>query len=292
MGIRKQNRCNQLAALEGSLLKKGEGTDFGDFFKLFRNREDLENEKFRDFHEEAQYKTYPHKKYPRVMHSDSQLNAVRNALELLMPEYHSLRVRRSPLRMVVTKGEEEFRLEELSDGEKCLLVLIADMARRMAMANPAMENPLEAEAVFLIDEIELHLHPSWQRRILPGLLRVFPHSQFFVTTHSPQVLGEVEDTQSIWCMVQGIQPYHPERAYGLTSGEILGELMGTADRSAVVEKELDHINSLIDEEKFDEARQQIRNLAQKTKNIPSLLYFNTILTMLGEEQVDLENCND
>ena len=226
------------------------------------------------------------------MHSDSQLNAVRNALELLMPEYHSLRVRRSPLRMVVTKGEEEFRLEELSDGEKCLLVLIADMARRMAMANPAMENPLEAEAVFLIDEIELHLHPSWQRRILPGLLRVFPHSQFFVTTHSPQVLGEVEDTQSIWCMVQGIQPYHPERAYGLTSGEILGELMGTADRSAVVEKELDHINSLIDEEKFDEARQQIRNLAQKTKNIPSLLYFNTILTMLGEEQVDLENCND
>ncbi len=285
LSITKKNKFDQISALEGSLLKKGEKSDFNNFFRWFRNREDLENEKLRDFHEDIQKISFP------LVQSDPQLDAIRNALKILMPEFHSLRVRRSPLRMVVMKGEEEFRLEELSDGEKGLLVLVADMARRMAMANPAMENPLEAEAIFLIDEIELHLHPSWQRKILPSLLKVFPNCQFFVATHSPQVLGEVEDTQSIWVMKKGTPPYHPNRAYGLTSGEILGEIMGTNERSAEVETKLNHISLLIDEERFDEAREEIRNLAKKTKDIPALLYFNTTLTMLEEEQAELDTYN-
>lgn len=67
--------------------------------------------------------------------------------------------------------------------------------------------------------------------------------------------------------------------------------MGTNERSAEVETKLNHISLLIDEERFDEAREEIRNLAKKTKDIPALLYFNTTLTMLEEEQAELDTYN-
>ncbi|MBU5477732.1 AAA family ATPase [Eubacterium sp. MSJ-13] len=53
----------------------------------------------------------------------------------------------------------------MSDGEKCTIALFGDLARRMALANPNKDNPLDGEGIVLIDEIELHLHPLWQRRI-------------------------------------------------------------------------------------------------------------------------------
>ena len=280
---RGQPRPDQVEALEKSLSGRREDMDFGQFFSWYRNREDVENERYRLCHENNQCKT------PLAL--DPQLTAVRTALQTLMPGFHRLRVRRRPrLQMVVTKGEEEFRIEELSDGEKCLLAMVADMARRMAMANPSLKNPLEAEAVFLIDEMELHLHPAWQRSIISRLLAVFPKSQFFVTTHSPQILGEVEDTDSIWIMAQG-QPHHPARAYGLTSDEILGEIMRTGERAGEVEKELARIAALITDEDFDEVRRTARTLAQRTGVIPALLKVNAVLTMLGEEQADLESEN-
>ncbi|MDM8525382.1 AAA family ATPase [Desulfococcaceae bacterium HSG8] len=90
------------------------------------------------------------------------------------------------------KNNSEFSIEQLSDGEKCLIALIGDIARRLAIANPSLDDPLQGKAVILIDEIDLHLHPSWQRMILPGLLATFPKCQFVITTHSPQVLGETD----------------------------------------------------------------------------------------------------
>jgi predicted ATP-binding protein involved in virulence len=76
-----------------------------------------------------------------------------------------------------------------------MLAMVMDLARRMAQANPRLEDPLQSEAIVLIDEVDLHLHASWQQTILPDLLRVFPNAQFIVTTHSPQVLTTVEPEQ-------------------------------------------------------------------------------------------------
>ena len=76
-------------------------------------------------------------------------------------------------------------IAQLSDGEKCLVAMAGDIARRMVLAMPKAPNPLETEAVVLIDEIELHLHPGLQRTILPRLRKAFPKAQLIVTTHSP-----------------------------------------------------------------------------------------------------------
>lgn len=100
--------------------------------------------------------------------------------------------------MVVNKGSLTISVDLLSDGEKCTLALIGDLARRIALANPNRDNPLDGEGIVLIDEIELHMHPSWQRRVLGVLKRVFPNIQFIVTTHSPQILGEVDDNFNVY----------------------------------------------------------------------------------------------
>ena len=93
----------------------------------------------------------------------------------------------------VEKGRvETLSIEQLSDGQRAVLALAADLAWRMAQGNPHLENPLMSEAIVLIDEVELHLHPSWQQRVLIDLQRTFPNTQFIVSTHSPQVLTTVD----------------------------------------------------------------------------------------------------
>ena len=80
----------------------------------------------------------------------------------------------------------------LSDGERGSLALVLDLTRRLALANPNLDDPTaEAEAVVLIDELDLHLHPKWQRQIVHNLAAAFPRCQFIATSHSPQVIGEV-----------------------------------------------------------------------------------------------------
>src|SRR5690606_12820138 len=98
------------------------------------------------------------------------------------------------------------------------------------------------------DEIELHLHPSWQRTIVPDLARTFPNCQFFVSTHSPQVLGSVA-AESVYLLDQppdGFRALHPGHAFGRDTNEILRELMATSDRLPEIRQRLDEMFACID----------------------------------------------
>lgn len=99
----------------------------------------------------------------------------------------------NPLRFAVKMNGETLNIMQLSDGYKTLLSLVVDLASRMALANPQMANPLEAPAIVLIDEIDLHLHPEWQRRVAGDLLSTFPNAQFILTTHSPYVVASINN---------------------------------------------------------------------------------------------------
>ena len=80
---------------------------------------------------------------------------------------------------------------ELSDGYRNTLSLIADIAYRMAILNPQFLGDVtkKTPGIVLIDEVDLHLHPIWQKRILKTLKNVFPLVQFIVTTHSPSIIS-------------------------------------------------------------------------------------------------------
>ena len=86
---------------------------------------------------------------------------------------------------------------ELSDGYHVYIALVADIARRAVMLNEfdGAEAPARVEGVVLIDELDLHLHPRWQRVALPSLRDAFPRLQLVVSTHSPQILSSAENRQ-------------------------------------------------------------------------------------------------
>lgn len=144
-----------------------------------------------------------------------ELDCVRRALrEFVGHRFHSPRIKLHPLRFVMSQvkdqtadlsflGERigaeytELRIEQMSDGYKIITAMIGDIAARMAQANPHLENPLESPGVVLIDEIDLHLHPRWQREVLDKLHGTFPNIQFIVTTHSPTLLMGAEKAQVI-----------------------------------------------------------------------------------------------
>lgn len=237
-----------VAALEGSL-ERG-SNDFRLFFEWFQERENVENERRVDDPD----------------HRDRQLEGVRRAVEAVMGEcYRELRVRRVPLRMTLLKDDTEIRVEHLSDGEKCLLAMTGDLARRLAIANPTLENPLEGSAVALIDEIELHLHPSWQRRVLGRLHEVFPNTQFIVSTHSPQVLGEVPNGAA-FLMRQGPDGATHEPAggtFGRDSNQILVAEMDVTERDEDVQAAIDRAYELLEAQQLDRAREVVSELQQR-----------------------------
>ena len=123
----------------------------------------------------------------------SELDAVRSAIMRVFPDLTNPRIELNPLRLAVDQGGETLDFAQLSDGYQTLLGLVMDLSARMAMANPHLDDPLAAKAVVMIDEVDLHLHPAWQRRVVGDLLATFPGTQFILTTHSPFIVEAVNN---------------------------------------------------------------------------------------------------
>lgn len=189
------------------------------------------------------------------------------AIKTFLPEVSNLDLHEGrPPRFSVMKSGQMLFLEQLSDGERGLLALVFDLTRRLAIANPDSDNPVaEGVALVLIDEIELHLHPKWQRDALQRLRDIFQASQFVVTTHSPLVLGEVPArcVRFLEFVNSKVGVTVPTEAYGVDANRILQEFMGAPVRNRQVDGELKTLFELIDQERFDEARSAIAALERK-----------------------------
>jgi predicted ATP-binding protein involved in virulence len=240
---------------------------FRSFFQWFKAREDVENEL-----KVAQQ---------NLSLEDPQLAAVRRAVAGMLPGFSALRVQRDPLHLVVRKGETTLLIDQLSDGERLLLVAVADLARRLAIVHTGDADPLLGEAVVLIDEIELHLHPAWQRRVLADLCRTFPNCQFIVTTHSPQVLSEVPNEAVT--VVEDFQFYRPAApTAGRDSNAILSEVLGVPAHPHDVVKEVSAIGDLIDDSKDSEAKERLDRLAEKlTERDEEVARLRLLLDVVG-----------
>ena len=119
---------------------------------------------------------------------DRAVAAISHALTTFLGGFENLRVQDEPPRLLVDKAGVPLDLSQLSDGERSYLAMISDLGRRLTLANPLLKNPLDGAGVVLIDELELHLHPKWQRDVTEKLRRTFPNIQFIATTHSPFVI--------------------------------------------------------------------------------------------------------
>jgi predicted ATP-binding protein involved in virulence len=206
--------------------------------------------------------------------TDSQLEIVRNALQKFLPEFTNFNIRRSPLRMEVKKDEQILTVNQLSDGEKCLIALVGDLARRMAIANTMRQDPLQGDGIVLIDEVDLHLHPRWQRTVILKLTEVFPNCQFIISTHSPHVINHVhpENLFLLDRTTNGIVATHPLKSYGNNVDRILEDLMGLqTTRTDDVFQELRDIYNLISQNSLSDATNKIVMLKQKIGTDPELV---------------------
>jgi predicted ATP-binding protein involved in virulence len=157
------------------------------------------------------------------------LVAVREAIRALVPGCVDLRYRSKEGEMVAIFADgRRLPARLLSDGFRTVLGLAADLAFRCATLNPHLGERAarETPGVVLVDEIDLHLHPNWQRRIIGDLRRTFPAVQFFLTTHSPfivQSLGAAE-------VIPLSGPAHLEKApYNRGVEEVAADVLGVED---------------------------------------------------------------
>lgn len=208
------------------------------------------------------------------------------ALTRFLDGFSDVLIEEDPLRLTVSKFDQRLSLSQLSDGERSFIAVIGDMVRRLALANPDLANPLEGHGVVLIDEIELHLHPTWQREVVEKLRATFPNVQFIGTTHSPFVIqslrpGELinldpeefveyadKSIEDIAENVMGVEVPQKSERYRqmMEAAEAYFRLLGESDPSA---------------DSVDAAEQQLNELAAPFSDDPA---FQALLKLERETQ--------
>ncbi|MBT9556160.1 MAG: AAA family ATPase [Myxococcales bacterium] len=157
--------------------------------------------------------------------------------------------------LLLTLDDLTLPLSMYSDGIRSLVAMVADIAWRCAVLNPhfGADAARETPGVVLIDEIDLHLHPSWQWRVLDDLHRAFPKVQFIVTTHSPQVIASV-DASALRVLGADRQVHKVEHSKGWDVGHVLEDIMGVPSRRADMQARLQALDVLIDNGELDAAK--------------------------------------
>lgn len=262
--IRTKHDFGAISAYQNSIGQ----TDFRTFFEWFRNQEDIENQE----------------KVTRrdLEYVDPALDAVRASIMSMIPELTNIRIVRNPLRMCATKNGMTLRIEQFSDGEKCLLAMLGDIARRLAIANPHASNPLQGNGIVLIDEVDLHMHPKWQQQIAPMLHKTFPNVQFILTTHSPLVLGGLDEDFKVFKLIPGegdvgVQEMVP--AY-YDANMVLKDKMGTPFISPDVDQIVKQISDCLARKAYDEAEDNLHRLDRMTRGThPAITQARTLISM-------------
>jgi predicted ATP-binding protein involved in virulence len=192
------------------------------------------------------------------------VNAVRNAVLRVIEGATALTfdIQRHELR-IDFGGDRVVPFHYLSDGYRNMVAMTADIAWRAAVLNAhrGAAAPELSGGLVLIDEVELHLHPRWQRRVLPDLMAAFPKIQFVVTTHSPQVVASAKRGQVMILRDGGAVP--AQFVEGRDSNSLLEDVFGEPYRPAPTQEDLKRLGRLIHEEKYDEARTMLAELEQR-----------------------------
>ena len=200
-------------------------------------------------------------------HMDPELKIVRQVLKQLdgFTRVRSRKPSDSRVRTLFLEKEGiDIAFDSLSGGERAFFLLAADLARRLMLACPG--KPIaEVPGIVCIDEIELHLHPAWQRRILKTLMETFSACQFIVTTHSPQVIGGVEarHVRLLTPAGNGLRKVsQPIASKGRDSNYVLRGILGSTERDADVNELFDKFDDLVDSGKLEEAEHVLKELAE------------------------------
>lgn len=213
------------------------------------------------------------------------LEAFEAAVTRFLPGYSHLHLGGEDGKQLMIDHESRTLLaRQLSDGERGTLALVLDLTRRLSQANPELRVPAEeSEAVVLIDEIDLHLHPKWQRQIVRNLTAAFPRCQFIATTHSPQVIGEVGH-ECIQIISDGLV-YSPLHSFGLDSSQVLEAIMDANSRTVDANDLLEKIKNEVSANDLSQARTSLESLVEMLgEGDPEVTRIRTLLDFMEESE--------
>jgi len=235
--------------------------DFKRFFEWFKWQEDLE------LRQQTNYKAIAKRAVLSILNDEGDEDKFTD----IFVDVSSL----DNYRLKLKKRDAELEVSQLSAGEKSLFALVSDIARRLAIANPKSEDPLkEGGGIVIIDEIDLHLHPRWQRKIVRKLTETFPKLQFIITTHSPLILGSIR-SENIRLLDDG-QVYSVPETYGQNVGLIIKKIMGVEE--GIFEDKIKDIFKLLANNNVSEAKGEIAAIEQASPaDIPALREAKAIL---------------
>lgn len=186
----------------------------------------------------------------------------------------------------ITQGKqvELMPLFRMSDGVKSVLSMVADIAYRMAILNPQLESSvlLETPGIVIIDEVDMHLHPAWQKSIVPCFSAIFPKVQFIFTTHAPAVLANVQTGNILKIADGSIYPLKNNKPYGKAVDAILRDTMETQVRPQQILELLGKFHKNIDDSDLDAAQKTLGMLKK-------LLGENDEDVIRAQITLDLEN---
>ena len=214
--------------------------------------------------------------------ASDELSLVNRAIAIAIEEAKGLRydVKQKSVLMewMPESGKPMALFDSLSDGQRAVAALVADIARRACILNPQLGVDVlsKTPGVVLIDELDLHLHPQWQRRLPNGLKKAFPEMQFITTTHSPQVLSELAPNEILLLGEESAN--HPEVSYGLNSDRVLEDIMDTTSRPQGIKEELLNLFAVIERGELDEAKRLAGELSSRVPYIPEIASARALIT--------------
>lgn len=209
---------------------------------------------------------------------DDELASVNRALKYALPSSEGIEYDMELRRLVVNlEGKASLPFNSLSDGQRGMIALIADIARRMCLLNPQMGKDVlkNTSGIVIIDELDIHLHPAWQRTIVPALRAAFPKVQFIAASHSPQIIGSLQPEEVI--LLNDGDASHPRVTYGLDSSGVLEEVMGVAKRDPEVAADLSELFSTLEDNNLEKAKTQLQALRNKAPDLPEFLRAEALL---------------
>ena len=173
--------------------------------------------------------------------------------------------------LVLDDTRTEIPLYNMSTGYRAIMALIMELAYRTVLINPTIDPDLQAlEGVVLIDEIDAHLHPKWQWRVLGALRKVFPKVQFIIATHSPIVIASAQNAKLIMLDGSGNVNYL-ENAYGYSANDVLALRQGSTGVSNVYQQFMNELEDALNESNIEKAKSVVGR-AQNEFGDSSMVY--------------------
>lgn len=198
-----------------------------------------------------------------------ELDLLNEAIKHALPQSIGLRYDMT-LRslMLDLENDKPLPFNNLSDGQRALVALLSDIARRMCLLNPHLgpDVLIATNGIVIIDELDIHLHPAWQRSLVKALKAAFPKVQFIAASHSPQIIGTLKPEEVI--VLDHGDASHPRVTYGLDSSSILSEVMDVEKRDPDIQVLLTDLFTLIEDNKLDLAKGKLELLKEKAPDLP------------------------